>query len=76
MLDPHGPNKSGDNRNMFVAVALAAIAILGYQYIMAPQVDTAVQIAEVPAGEVITTENGTSMPGTPENLHVKKATGC
>ena len=73
MLDPHGQNNGNDNRNMFVAVALAAIAILGYEYISAPKQvvvnDQAKTVIEKP---IIKTEDGTALPGTPENLHADK----
>ena len=72
MLDPHGQNKSGDNRNMFAAVAIAAIVILGYEYISSPKAEGEIKQEIAVSEKTVTTVDGTAMPGAPENLHAEK----
>jgi YidC/Oxa1 family membrane protein insertase len=73
MLDPHQHNKSHDNRNVFAAVALAAIAIIGFEYLwnLKEPVVTENNQAVVMEKSVAATSNTDGLPSTPEDLNIQ-----
>lgn len=75
MLDPHQQQNGSDSRNMFMAVALAAVAIVGYEFFTKSDEAQAPVTLETPQVQenVVVTDGGAALPGAPENLNADKA---